>query len=127
MTAASTLSRLAALALVLAAAACEWPSAGAGGMAERGRPASPAVEQAVATLDRLKAQGADRFAAADLVEARLLLNRVEREYAGGLKAAAESDLIRLNMTFEKIEQRLATAPQSASRTKPAEGGPRALH
>lgn len=127
MNAAEFLPRFAALALALSAAACEWPSAGAGGMAERGRPVTPAIEQAVATLDRLKSEGADKYAAADLVEARLLLNRVEREYAGGLKAAAESDLIRLNMTFEKIEQRLAAAPQSASRPRPAEGGPRALH
>lgn len=102
--------RLAALALALSVAACSWPSEGAGGLAERDLPATPAIEEAAATLEKLEARGADRFAAGDLAEARLILARASREQAGGLSVAAEQNLVRLRASFERIERRLDAAP-----------------
>lgn len=101
---------LAVLALALSVAACGWPSEGAGGLAERGQPATPAIEEASATLEKLESRGADRFAAADLAEARLILARASREQAGGLTVAAEQDMVRLKASLERIEMRLAAAP-----------------
>lgn len=92
--------------------ACGWPSEGTGGLAERGK-AEPAFAEAIATLDSLEARGADRFAAGDLAEARLILTRARREQAGGLSAAAEQDMVRLKASFERIETRLGAAPPTS--------------
>jgi hypothetical protein len=107
---ARTVLRFAAFALVLSVAACGWPSEGAGGLAERGQPATPAIEEAAETLERLASRGADRFAAGDLAEARLILARASREQAGGLTVAAEQNMVRLKASFERIERRLNAAP-----------------
>lgn len=117
---------LAAAALALTVGACGWPSSGTGGMAERGRPATPAVEQASATIERMKQSGAEKYAPADLIEARLVLTRAERELAGGLSVAAESDLVRLNVILERIDQRLAAGPLQAGRVRVADGAPHEL-
>lgn len=105
---------LLALGLALSATACEWPQAGTGGLAERQRAQTPAIEQAGATLDRLSAAGGDRYAAADMVDARMLLTRARREYTGGLLAAADTNLARLNVTIERIETRLNAPPPVAA-------------
>ena len=120
------LSALAAIGVALCTTACEWPATGTGGLAERGRPADPALEQASATIERMKQSGAEKYAAADLVDARLLLTRAERESAGGLQAAAEGDLVRLNVLFERIEQRLAASGPQAARARVADGAPHVL-
>ena len=103
-----------ALGLALSAAACEWPQAGTGGLAERQPAQTPAIEQAGVTLDRLSAAGGDRYAAADMVDARMLLTRARREYAGGLMTAADTDLARLKVTIERIETRLGAPPPAAA-------------
>ena len=103
-----------ALGLALSATACEWPQAGTGGLAERQRAQTPAIEQAGAALDRLSAAGGDRYAAADIMEARMLLTRVRREYVGGLTTAADADMARLNVAIERIETRLNAPPPVAA-------------
>lgn len=100
----------AALSLVLSMAGCGWPSEGAGGLAERDQPATPAIEEAAATLEKLESRGANRFAAGDMAEARLILARASREQVGGLTVAAEQNLVRLKVSFERIERRLDAAP-----------------
>ena len=97
-----------ALALVATLGACgsPWPQAGTGGLAERSAMANESYEKAAETLDRLTVEGADRYAAADMVEARLLLTRARREQAGGLVEAATMDLGRFNATVDRIELRL---------------------
>ncbi len=101
----------AALALAMAstvgACGAAWPEAGTGGLAERQAVGGATFDQAGETLDRLTAEGGDRYAAADMVEARLLLTRARREQAGGLIDAATMDLERFKATVDKIELRLA--------------------
>ena len=95
------------LALVASLGACNaWPEAGTGGLAERAVQANEAFEKASETLDRLTVEGGDRYAAADMVEARLLLTRARREQAGGLVDAATMDLERFKAMAERIELRL---------------------
>jgi hypothetical protein len=105
---------LLALGLALTASACDWPQAGTGGLAERQRAPTPAIEQASSALDRLSAAGGDRYAAADMVDARTLLTRARRQYAGGLTIAADADMARLNVTIERIETRLNAPPPVAA-------------
>lgn len=105
---------LLAFGLALAASACDWPQAGTGGLAERQSAPTPATEQANNTLDRLSAAGGDRYAAADMVEARTLLTRARRQYAGGLTTGADADMARLNVTIERIETRLSAPPTVAA-------------
>lgn len=96
-----------ALALVASLGACGgWPEAGTGGLAERAAYANASHEKASETLDRLTIEGGDRYAAADMVEARLLLNRARREQAGGLVDAANMDLERFKAAVDRIELRL---------------------
>ena len=95
-----------ALALAASLGACGWPEAGTGGLAERSAHANAAYEKATETLDRLTVEGGDRYAAADMVEARLLLTRARREQAGGLVEAAAMDLGRFNATVDRIELRI---------------------
>lgn len=96
-----------ALALVASLGACGgWPEAGTGGLAERTPYANASYEKASETLDRLTIDGGDRYAAADMVEARLLLNRARREQAGGLVDAANMDLERFKAAVDRIELRL---------------------
>ena len=94
--------------------ACDWPQAGTGGLAERQRAPTPAIEHASTTLDRLSAAGGDRYAAADMFDARTLLTRARRQYAGGLTIAADADMARLNVTIERIETRLSAPPPVAA-------------
>ena len=105
---------LLAFGLALAASACDWPQAGTGGLAERQRAPTPAIEQASTALDRLSAAGGDRYAAADMVDARTLLTRARRQYAGGLMIAADADMARLNVAIERIETRLNAPPPVAA-------------
>ncbi len=105
---------LLAFGLALAASACDWPQAGTGGLAERQRAPTPAIEQASTTLDRLSAAGGDRYAAADMFDARTLLTRARRQYAGGLTTGADADMARLNVTIERIETRLSAPPPVAA-------------
>ena len=95
-----------ALALAASLGACGWPEAGTGGLAERSAHANAAYEKAAETLDRLTVEGGDRYAAADMVEARLLLTRARREQAGGLVDAANMDLERFKAAVDRIELRL---------------------
>lgn len=101
-------------AFALTASACDWPQAGTGGLAERQGAPTPAIEQANTTLDRLSAAGGDRYAAADMVEARTLLTRARRQYAGGLTTGADADMARLNVAIERIETRLSAPPPVAA-------------
>ena len=111
------LLHLLSLGLTLSATACAWPQAGSGGLAERQRAQTPAIEQASATLDRLAAAGGDRFAAADMVDARLILTRARREYAGGMTVAADANMTRLGTAIDRIESRLsAPTPAPAAAT-----------
>ena len=105
---------LLAFGLALSASACDWPQAGTGGLAERQPALTPAIEQASTALDRLSAAGGDRYAAADMVDARTLLTRARREYAGGLTTAADADMARLNVAIERIESRLNAPPPVAA-------------
>lgn len=111
-----------ALAVLLGACGGPWPEAGTGGLAERHVVSDAAFDQASETLDRLTAEGGERYAAADMVEARLLLTRARREKAGGLAEAAAMDLERFKATVERIEIRLGarrgpTPLQSAAQPK----------
>ena len=97
-----------ALAMAFTVGACDapWPEAGTGGLAERHSQGGVTFDGAGETLDRLTGEGGDRYAAADMVEARLLLNRARREKAGGLGDAATMDIERFKATVERIEIRL---------------------
>ncbi|MFO1161054.1 MAG: hypothetical protein U1E60_19590 [Reyranellaceae bacterium] len=105
---------LSAVALALATTACGWPEVGTGGMAERQGESTPPLDEASVTLDRLTVAGADRYAAADTMEARLLLMRARREHAGGLASEASNDLARLNAMLERIEMKLGGQRSSAA-------------
>ena len=108
----TTIRSLAGLALMLTAAACSWPEPGTGGAAERDPVSTPSLDAASASIDRLSVAGGEKYAAADMVEARLLLVRAKREQAGGLPSEASSDLARLQATIERIEMRLGRPPTS---------------
>jgi hypothetical protein len=95
-----------ALALAASLGACGWPEPGGGGLAERQASPDARYDRAHETLDRLTAEGGDRYAAADMIEARLLLNRARREQVGGLGEAANLDLERFKSTIDRIEIRL---------------------
>ena len=49
-----------------------------------------------------------------MVDARTLLTRARREYAGGLTTAADADMARLNVAIERIESRLNAPPPVAA-------------
>jgi hypothetical protein len=103
---------IAALALATGVTGCAtpWPEGGSGGLAERDSASTPSLDAASASLDRLSVAGGEKYAAADMVEARLLLVRAKREQAGGLPSEASSDLARLQATIERIEMRLGRPP-----------------
>lgn len=105
---------LLALGIALTASACDWPQAGTGGLAERQPAPTPAIEQANNTLERLSVAGGDRYAAADMFEARTLLTRARRQYAGGLTTGADADMARLNVAIGRIETRLSGPPPVAA-------------
>ncbi|MFO1081039.1 MAG: hypothetical protein U1E23_10485 [Reyranellaceae bacterium] len=105
---------LIAFALSTGVAGCGWPESGAGGLAERDSVSTPSIDAASASLDRLSVAGGEKYAAADMVEARLLLVRAKREQVGGLPSAASSDLARLQATIERIEIRLSRPPAPIS-------------
>ena len=124
----SAVCRALAIGIALSAAACDWPSAGTGGLAERQNLSIPAVSAANARLDELSEAGGNKYAAADMVEARILLARIQRQYAGGLTTAADSDMTRLNASIDRIDRRLKapqTAPRGVASSSPA--APAALH
>jgi hypothetical protein len=110
MSGVSVILRVLAVGAVLSTSACDWPVEGAGGLAERQNSSIPAVEEAHARLDRLSEAGGEKYAAADMVEARVLLARVQRQYVGGLTTAADSDMTRLNATLDQIDERLKAPP-----------------
>ena len=124
-----------ALSLVASLGACgsPWPQPGTGGLAERSAYANESYEKAAETIDRLTLEGGDRYAASDMVEARLLLTRARREQAGGLVDAATMDLERLKATTDRIELRLGArrgptplqppSSQSASPLPPSSQAP----
>jgi len=114
-----------AVTAMLGGCSVAWPPERGGGAAEIAAPSYPAGlvsaagtgEQALQlqharslqALERVTAQGAMRWAAAELVLAERLALRAGRQIAGGLDAAGARDLITLNERIQRIESAIVRA------------------
>lgn len=91
-------------------AGCGWPPAGLGGFAEHRLIEEPGILAYDQRIGALKERGAEHYAAAELLEAELLLNRVKRESRGGLLEDAHRNAGRLHIRLSAMEARLPRHP-----------------
>jgi hypothetical protein len=98
------------LSVAIVLSACtQWPSEGTGGLAERSPVQHPRVHDLGGRYVKAVRNGAKSFAAAETVEAELLLTRVSREYSAGLESSAEGDAAALEELLSRIEGRIRAA------------------
>jgi hypothetical protein len=93
---------------------CMWPPAGLGGFAEHRVIEDFRLQAFDRRIGSAKQRGAETYAALDLYEAELLLNRIKRELTGGLIEDAHQNMGRLSVRLQTIERLLATRPRSSS-------------
>lgn len=107
-------------ALLLPGGCAPWPGEATGGLAERHPTdwsAGTAMEERFVAL--LKA-GADARMPARMLDARDLMIRARREYAGGLVKDAERTLGAVDVMLSSIEREMPVGPVSTRRLR-AEG------